>query len=169
MLSVLKAAFAAGTFCFLFCEGEGECKCERAAGQFSIFGATEENDCDGFARIFAAEEQRAIAVANAPDREIFCARSMCRAKFERQRGCIVHRPCTGNAERQFSSFHKFTSRSKRFQCRAHAGRMKVPRPRDYRNYPSGNSRARDDNKWNEREFIIGSVTHEHRSCLWHES
>lgn len=27
-----------------FCEGEGECTSEMDAGQFSIFGAVEEND-----------------------------------------------------------------------------------------------------------------------------
>ena len=132
MLSVLKAAFAAGTFCFLFCEGEGECKCESAAGQFSIFGAIEENGCDGFARIFADEEPRARAVANAPDREIFYAHSRCRAKFERAPRRIVHRPCTGNAEREFSAFQKFKSRSKAFTAEvaedAETNELIVPSP-----------------------------------------
>ena len=59
-----KRLFAAGVAA-LMSEGEGECKCETAAGQFSIFGAIEENGGRGFMRIFSDEEfgSRAVRMA----------------------------------------------------------------------------------------------------------
>jgi hypothetical protein len=39
-----------------FVEGESECTGERACGQFSIFGAVEENVCHGFSRMDTDQE-----------------------------------------------------------------------------------------------------------------
>jgi hypothetical protein len=46
---------ALGAIHFLI-EGESECTSERARGQFSIFGAVEENACHGFSRIGTDQE-----------------------------------------------------------------------------------------------------------------
>ena len=54
-----------------FCEGEGECKCEIAGGQFSIFGATEEKVRRRFPEILAGQEKCSRGVGDACDRESF--------------------------------------------------------------------------------------------------
>ena len=51
--------------------GEGDCKVEIAAGQFNIFGATEEKIGHGFPGIFARQEESARAVVDTRDRESF--------------------------------------------------------------------------------------------------
>lgn len=82
-------------------ESEGDCTSEMGRGQFSIFGAIEEKTCHGFATNLTDEEPRVREVANGPDRESFCAHGVGGRKFGGVGLRIVHRACTGNAERQF--------------------------------------------------------------------
>ena len=80
-------------------EGETECTGEKAWGQFSIFGAIEENLCHGFSRI---RTDKKICERLARRRVEGCDLKWCeylREKLARDRQRVVHRACTGNAER----------------------------------------------------------------------
>jgi hypothetical protein len=84
----------------IFVEGESECTGEKGAGQFSIFGATEENLCHGSARIFTDLK---ICEGFARRRLEGCDLKGCeylREKLARGGWRVVHRACTGNAEMQ---------------------------------------------------------------------
>jgi hypothetical protein len=82
-----------------FVEGETECTGEKAWGQFSIFGAIEENLCHGFSRIDTDKkifEGFALRRAEGCDSEYG---EDLRAASGREGKRVVHRACTGNAER----------------------------------------------------------------------
>ena len=84
-----------------FVEGESECTSESALGQFSIFGAVEEM----FAADFRGLARSRISPAKwlqAALRAAFGLQESVRRKDWRMRRLIVHRGCTGNAERQWS-------------------------------------------------------------------
>ena len=90
------------------CEGEGECKGEMVAGQFSIFGAIEENLRHGFSPIFTDQEGASIAVANGRDRETFRLCAARHEEFGKVGSRVVHRACTGNAEMRVGRSSKFS-------------------------------------------------------------
>lgn len=68
-MPVLKAVLRNWDVLLYFRVGEGDCKVEIVAGQFSIFGATEEKLRRGFPGIFARQEESARGVGDARDRE----------------------------------------------------------------------------------------------------
>jgi hypothetical protein len=85
-----------------FVEGESECTSERALGQFSIFGAVEENGCRGFYGSTGIKNFfRNVAVSRLEGLSSVCAGARGES-FGRVGQRIVHRGCTGNAERQWS-------------------------------------------------------------------
>jgi hypothetical protein len=80
-------------------EGETECTGEKAWGQFSIFGAIEENLWHGFSRI---RTNKKICERLARRRVEGCDLKWCEYLREKLVGDgqrVVHRACTGNAER----------------------------------------------------------------------
>ncbi len=84
-----------------FVEGESECTSESALGQFSIFGAVEEMFAADF-RGSARSRISPVKWLQAALRAAFGLRESVRRKDWRRPRLIVHRGCTGNAERQGS-------------------------------------------------------------------
>jgi hypothetical protein len=85
-----------------FAEGENECTSERVRGQFSIFGAIEENPRKEVSGIRGTNELgedrllRRVGGGGSVEHEV-------RAEtFGRVGGRVVHRRCTGNAERRWA-------------------------------------------------------------------
>jgi len=82
-------------------ESESDCTSENGVGQFSIFGAVEEKSVGGFLLI-SVDQAAAEEHAPAPHGDsIFPPRAPAPKKSADTSRCIVHNPCTGNAERQW--------------------------------------------------------------------
>ena len=87
---------------FFLIEGESECTSERARGQFSIFGAVEENGGWGFWRIATGQRRFENAFPRCLQGGVALVTEWHAGSCERAWWRIVHRGCTGNAERQWS-------------------------------------------------------------------
>ena len=85
-----------------FHESEGDCTGERVAGQFSIFGAIEENSSHGFSRINTDKTTARGHVVLPLDGGCFYLDGVSQRKSGRVGSRNVHRACTGNAERQWA-------------------------------------------------------------------
>jgi hypothetical protein len=99
---------------FFSAEGENQCTSEKVRGQFSIFGAVEENHRCRVSRIQRIEElgediwPRRVEGGPSIEGEVR------REESERVGGPIVHRDCTGNAERQGGTGAQFLVLVSRF-------------------------------------------------------
>ena len=82
-----------------FCASEGDCTSEKGAGQFSIFGAIEEKEWP----LIFAEERRSEKLKRVLGRCFTAVVWIAAWRGGRNSGVgrcgIVHRGCTGNAER----------------------------------------------------------------------
>jgi hypothetical protein len=83
-----------------FVEGENECTSERLLGQFSIFGAVEENPRNGFSRIEGIKELGEDIWLGRVESGGSIGWHGWRKISGGVGGRIVHRRCTGNAERE---------------------------------------------------------------------
>ncbi len=88
----------------ILAEGENECTSERLLGQFSIFGAVEENIGHGFSRIKGIKDMGGDMWLGRVESgsSMGCERE--KKHFGKVERRIVHRGCTGNAEREWADF-----------------------------------------------------------------
>jgi hypothetical protein len=118
---------------FFSAEGENECTSEKVRGQFSIFGAVEENHRCKVSRIKRIEELGddiwLRRVEGGPSIEGDVRREGSQAVG----GPIVHRDCTGNAERQGGDWRSILSsrlpvRGRTMQADANSGGASLMAP-----------------------------------------